>query len=119
MATFVSAIICTVALVCTPMTVQVVDGDSLKLGQERIRVRGYDAPEMDGNCARERRLARLAKARLADLVDDGPLIIEPDGLDKFGRTLADVSVSSKNVGETLHAEGLMQIWKGRKAEWCK
>jgi endonuclease YncB( thermonuclease family) len=119
MATFVSAVVCTVALVCSPMTVKVIDGDTLRIGDERIRIIGYDAPETKGECAAESRLARRSTARLADLITQGPVVIDRQGLDRFDRTLAHVHVNDKNVAETLLSEGLMQVWKGHKAEWCK
>ncbi|MEO0591741.1 MAG: hypothetical protein AAFZ11_14455, partial [Pseudomonadota bacterium] len=47
----------------------VVDGDTLIIGtpgerRRRIRLTGFDAPEMDGVCEAERALARTARAAL-------------------------------------------------------
>src|SRR5690606_37047476 len=39
----------------------VVDGDTLMLGQRRVRLAGFDAPELKGACETESELARKAR----------------------------------------------------------
>jgi endonuclease YncB( thermonuclease family) len=46
------------------------DGDTLRCGDERVRVVGLDAAEMRAACPVELRLARRARDRLAVLVAD-------------------------------------------------
>ena len=41
----------------------VIDGDTLAIGQRRVRLTGYDAPEMDGACEAERAKATEARMR--------------------------------------------------------
>jgi endonuclease YncB( thermonuclease family) len=54
------------------LSVQVIDGDSLRNGNEQIRLVGIDAPELRQTCrdlqGREWSCGRAAKARLAELV---------------------------------------------------
>ena len=54
------------------LSVQVIDGDSLRNGSEQIRLVGIDAPELRQTCrdaqGREWSCGRAAKARLAELV---------------------------------------------------
>lgn len=86
------------------------DGDTLRCGNERIRLLGIDAPEMGGKCRRGRVCASgdpnasKENLRLATL---GPLTVERVGTDRYGRTLAlvasaDVDLSCRQV-EQDHA----------------
>ncbi|HXF92729.1 MAG TPA: thermonuclease family protein [Nitrospiraceae bacterium] len=79
--------------------VQAIDGDTIRYGMERIRVRGIDTPELTeaGGFDATQRLARLLK--------DGPIRLVPHGRDLYGRMLADVYVNDQNVAELLKVEG--------------
>ncbi len=96
----------------------VTDGDTFRLGDERIRIVGIDAPEMQGRCAEETVLANKAKRRLRDLIEGRTLLIERQGTDRFGRTLADVRAGGRDVGQRLVAEGLARKWTGAREPWC-
>ncbi|MEO7654986.1 MAG: hypothetical protein ABIS23_04795, partial [Sphingomicrobium sp.] len=68
----------------------VVDGDSFRLGQRRIRIRGIDAPERDGACPAEIELAGKTAAKLVELLNAGPVTVtavRADERDKYGREL--------------------------------
>ncbi|MEZ5782048.1 MAG: thermonuclease family protein [Rhizobiaceae bacterium] len=97
----------------------VVDGDTFWISGEKVRLADIDAPETGGSCEAERILAARAAGRLARLLSAGPLEIARDGKDRFGRTLAVVSVHGKSVGQTLVEEGLARPWTGRRVDnWC-
>jgi len=70
-----------------------VDGDTLRCGQERVRLLGIDAPEMPGHCRRGRRCVQgdpfISKARLEASLDRQMSIVRV-GQDRYGRTLATV-----------------------------
>jgi endonuclease YncB( thermonuclease family) len=51
--------------------VRVIDGDTIAAQGVTIRVIGLDAPEMRGQCPAEMRLARIAKARMQQLLAGG------------------------------------------------
>ena len=55
----------------------VIDGDTVLLGEgqsaRRIRLTGFDAPELDGACEAERSLARTARQRLHDMAQRRPV----------------------------------------------
>jgi len=38
--------------------------------------------------------------------------------DKYGRTLARVSVDDVDLGEALIKEGLARKWEGKRGPWC-
>jgi micrococcal nuclease len=99
---------------------QVVDGDTLRLGDERIRLAGIDTPELNGTCATERQAARAARAALRDLTQNpAQLRLERLGQDKFGRTRATLWVGEVNVAEALirQRHGVRVTGK-RAANWC-
>ena len=85
--------------VLSTLQVRAVDGDTIRVGGERIRLRGIDTPEMsefDGPAA---------KHRLEELLRNGPIRIVPHGRDIYNRLLADVFVNDQNVAEILRSEG--------------
>lgn len=81
------------------LQVHAVDGDTIRVGGERIRLRGIDTPEMS------ELQGPAAKQRLKELLRSGPIRIEPHGRDVYNRLIADVFVNEQNVAETLIAEG--------------
>jgi endonuclease YncB( thermonuclease family) len=100
--------------------VYVVDGDTIHRGGERIRIIGLDAPETRrAKCEAERRLGYLAKARLVEIINSGKMRIRRMGKDRYGRTLARVRVSGRNVADILVKEGYARpYWGGKRMSWC-
>jgi micrococcal nuclease len=106
----------------------VVDGDTLDLVgaagiRERIRIENIDAPELfSPHCAAERDSAILAAARLVALVGEGEVRVERHGRDRYGRTLAVLSVCAagrcRDIGGLLVAEGHARPWRGHRETWC-
>ena len=76
-----------------------IDGDTLRIGSERIRLRGIDAPELDEP------EGQAAKQRLEELLRRGSVRIVPHGQDVHGRTVADVFVNGQNLAQILKSEG--------------
>lgn len=107
---------------CQDATAQelvVVDGDTVRLGEERIRIEGIDAPEIaEPACLAELMLGELAALRLEALLDAGEVEIVRTGVDVNGRTLALLYVDDDDVGERLVAEGYADYWLGRQVDWC-
>ncbi|MBA2487118.1 MAG: thermonuclease family protein [Nitrospira sp.] len=79
--------------------VRTVDGDTIRYGTDRIRIRGYNAPELAEPGGRD------AALRLERLLQEGTINIVPHGHDVYGRTLADVFVNGQNVAEVMTMEG--------------
>ena len=86
------------------------DGDSLRLQDDRIRLLGIDAPELDQVCwtadGAEWPCGRAARAELARLVAAGPVDCQPEGKDKYGRTLARCDVAGADLGAAMVGAGL-------------
>src|SRR5690606_5936988 len=117
----VTALIC--AATCQSVDVRVWDGDSVRLGltpeAEAVRILNIDAPAIDGQCQYETDLAQTAKSALAGLLDGARVDIRRQGTDRYGRTLAALSVNGRDVGDMLVAEGLARTWSGRREGWCE
>jgi hypothetical protein len=68
----------------------VIDGDTFKIGQRKVRIIGIDAPEVHARCPTEARLAEQATARLQALLNQGPFEMVgrfDEMTDRYGRDL--------------------------------
>ena len=93
------------------------DGDTFWHEGEKVRIADIDTPELTGQCAYERDLAVKARDRLLGILQ-ASYIIQRQGKDRYGRTLAVITVNGRSVGDILVREGLARIWSGRKETWC-
>ena len=87
------------ARLLSTLQMSAIDGDTIRVGQERIRLRGIDTPELsepDGQAAKE---------RLETLLRSGTVSIVAHGRDVYDRLIADVFVNGQNVAEVLRSEG--------------
>ncbi len=106
------AIALSAALTCTPIAT---DGDSIRCGDERIRLLAIDAPEM-GPCQPAGRVCVAgdpiaSRNSLTTALQRGNVEIERVGKDKYGRTLAlvtadglDLSCQQINTGNAVYVE---------------
>jgi len=105
------------AISCT-----VTDGDTIRCGEERIRLLAIDAPEMPGHCRAGRSCAPgdpvAATAALRDRIDGATLTIRRLGEDRYGRTLAQVFADGEDLScrqiTTGHAV-YVRKWDNRRA----
>ena len=99
----------------------VVDGDTLWIGGEKVRLADIDAPEThEPRCAAEQALGNRATMRLHALVNGGAITMSGIGRDAdgYGRKLRIVAVDGVSVGETLVGEGLARWYAGGRRSWC-
>lgn len=118
--------------------IYVIDGDTIVVGREHIRLIGVDAPETrQARCNAELRLGLAAKARVVSLLREacGPLAKAEAGRcltiqrqpapDRYGRTLARVGLGGRDLATLLIAEGLARPYlcpQGRcpaRQPWCE
>ncbi len=81
------------------LQISAVDGDTIRAGPDRIRLRGIDTPELSEP------EGEAAKQRLAELLRNGIVRIVPRGRDVYDRLIADVFVNGQNVADILRSEG--------------
>ncbi|MGO7323453.1 thermonuclease family protein [Rhizobium ruizarguesonis] len=119
----VSAIVCFSAAACAPQQVVILDGDTIIVQGEHIRLEGINAPELKGECREEKVRALRARSRLAQLLSEAKIDIEREGFDRYRRTLAFVAVEGEAVGDVLMREGLARKWVqaygGQREPWCE
>ena len=86
------------------------DGDSFRLGQDRVRLLGLDAPELAQLCAgadgRDWPCGRAARDRMASLLASGPVDCRPEDTDQYSRLLARRSVGGDDLGASMVSAGL-------------
>jgi endonuclease YncB( thermonuclease family) len=99
----------------------VVDGDTVWIHGEKIRVADIDAPETHPpRCASEAQLGSRATQRLAELLNQGPFeqrMIDRD-TDRYGRRLRIIVRRARSLGDQLVSEGLARKWVGSRLPWC-
>jgi endonuclease YncB( thermonuclease family) len=109
--------------------VRAIDGDTLEfvahvwLGLDlttAVRIRGIDAPEVNGACLTEKDLARQATQRLSELAAPGVVITNVAADKYFGRVTADVTtLTGTDVRTAMIGSGLARPYDGGgRLPWC-
>ena len=97
---------------------RVSDGDTINIGNERVRILGLDTPEVfNPNCTAEKDLGDKATNRLKSLLASGTVTIERDGVDQYDRTLAIIRVDGRDIAPIMIQEGYALSRKPREG-WC-
>ena len=99
----------------------VIDGDTFILDGVHVRIADIDAPEIGGaKCEHERTLGLRAKARLTELLNEGPFQLQTvdRDVDRYDRKLRVVTRNGNSLGDDLIKEGLARRCGGRKKPWC-
>lgn len=107
----------------------VIDGDTIALAvvegravtRERLGLLEVDAPDLRSSCEAERIKAVAARDLLADhLFKARNIEVERIGrLDRFGRTLANITLDGVPLSAILLQAGLVRPYRGeRRQGWC-
>ncbi len=86
-----------------------VDGDTLRLGEMRLRLHGIDAPELTQTCQRADGpwpCGREAKRLMASLVASGTVECTTLGVDRYDRTLAACRVDATDLNGEMVRRGM-------------
>jgi endonuclease YncB( thermonuclease family) len=87
---------------------QITDGDTIRIGEARIRLKGIDAPEMEQRCSRAGRsyaCGETARRALIDLVSGENVRCRAAGRDRYQRILARCKVEGKDIGTQMVESG--------------
>ena len=88
--------------------VTVIDGDTIRLGDVKIRFSGIDAPEINQTCvASEGKVAcgKISKDILIAKVTNNKISCSDEGKDVYGRVLGECFVNGESLSSYLVREG--------------
>lgn len=109
---------------------EILDGDTVTaqihvwIGQDikiNVRLNGIDAPEMKGQCEKERKMAVAAQQELKHLLADDRIRLYDIRLEKYaGRVLARAKTTGGiDISEHMIKNGLAHPYHGEKRKtWC-
>lgn len=95
--------------------VSVVDGDTLEMHGQRIRLFGIDAPEGGQSCqmadGKVWRCGTAAARAMDDLVRDRTVRCEQQDIDRYGRTVAICEAGGSDIANVLVGQGLAVAYR--------
>ena len=86
----------------------VTDGDTIRIGDERIRFSGIDAPEIKQTCIyqeMEFKCGEFSKNLLIEKISNQQVSCIRENTDQYGRTLAECFVGKESLSSYLVREG--------------
>lgn len=89
--------------------VRVVDGDTLEVDGQMIRINGIDAPEADQKCDGRKKpwpCGKRATEKMAELVVGKDVLCEEHSRDRYGRIIGTCHANGIDVGQALVQAGL-------------
>ncbi len=88
---------------------RVIDGDTLEIAGERLRLHGIDAPESRQTCAREGVIwlcGSQATKTLRDLIGSSTVTCDDQGRDRWGRLISVCHVGATNLNAAMVSAGM-------------
>ncbi len=94
--------------------VHLADGDSFRLGNQRYRLQGIDAPELHQECKDNKGQSWpcgiRARTELRRLIGTHPLECKTEAVDRFGRIVATCHAGGRNLSEEMVRSGYATIF---------
>ena len=87
---------------------RIIDGDTIEIAGQRIRLNGIDAPESRQTCVADGvtwPCGQSATAALAEFIGGMPVRCEGQGSDRYGRTIATCYVQGEDIEAWLVLNG--------------
>jgi endonuclease YncB( thermonuclease family) len=94
--------------------VRLSDGDSFRLGDQRYRLNGIDAPELHQECKDEKghnwSCGIQARSELRRLIGTHPLECKAVTVDRFGRVVATCHAGGRDLSEEMVRSGFATVF---------
>ena len=90
-------------------TASVIDGDTIEIHGERIRLDGFDSPERGSMCGSVNVYKKAAFA-LSDFIGQRAVICDISGKDRYDRNIGDCEADGKSLAEFMVSEGWARDW---------
>ena len=84
--------------------VEIVDGDTLRIDGQRVRLWGMDAPERKQACqinGQSVPIGQRATDTLGQILSNGPLRCDAKDRDRYGRTVGECWAGEVNISEAM------------------
>ena len=102
---------------------RVIDGDTIHIGDTKIRLHGIDAPEMKQTCrtskGKEQMCGVLAKQALERLVKGQDVTCKGDTRDRYKRLIAVCYVGQLNINEQMIADGWALAYRRYSTDYVR
>lgn len=92
----------------------VIDGDTLRIGSERIRLHGIDAPEISQTCQTRTgamKCGDVARVRLAAIIAGREVRCTGKTRDRYRRLVATCTVRGEDIGRRMVREGWAMAYR--------
>ena len=100
----------------------IIDGDTIKIGEERIRFSGIDAPEINQTCISkgvEVFCGKTSKSLLVDKTSLEQVKCISEGKDQYNRTLAECFVNGESLSRYLVRQGYAFAYRKYSKKFIK
>jgi endonuclease YncB( thermonuclease family) len=87
----------------------VVDGDTIEIHGQRIRLSGFDTPESGKRCG-ETNVYQSVSLALSDFIANRTVTCTPTGTDRYNRVTATCSVGGTDLGDYVVSQGWGRDW---------
>ncbi|MDB6455118.1 thermonuclease family protein [Falsirhodobacter sp. 20TX0035] len=87
---------------------RVIDGDTLQMGKDRVRLHGIDAPESRQTCRRGRRIwacGQEATRALERLIGASQVTCQKRATDRYGRSVSECHAGGQNINVWMVRHG--------------
>ncbi len=102
---------------------RVIDGDTIVIAGERIRLHGIDAPELKQTCktskGKEQLCGQLAKQNLERLVKGQDVTCKGDKRDRYKRLIAVCYAGPFDINETMVADGWALAYRKYSTDYVR
>lgn len=116
-----AAIISSTALADIVGRVSVIDGDTIEIHGQRIRLHGIDAPEKGQPCfdatSKPYRCGQIAAMALDEFIGASPVQCRERDIDRYGRTVADCSVRGEDMELWLVRNGHAMAYRRYSSDY--